>query len=324
MDPIVTIRDAASGSTARIARHLGFNCFEFSARFSGRVVDVLYADPDFASGKLPPTRHGIPILFPFPNRIRGGRFTWEGRDYHLPKETVPYDPAGANAIHGFCLDRPWRVTASGDSYVVGEFQLSKDAPERRALWPSDALIEMRYGVRGATLRADIRIANLGEAPLPWGFGTHPYFRVPLASDSDGKHCLVEAPAAELWELVETLPTGARHPVPPEKNLREGAYFDQLQIDDVLTGLPSGPRPTECLIMDEKAGLQVVQRFDPAVFRELVVFTPPTRASVCLEPYTCITDAINLQQRGIDAGLRVLGPGEEVRTWIEIEAGLVIA
>jgi aldose 1-epimerase len=29
--------------------------------------------------------------------------------------------------------------------------------------------------------------------------------------------------------------------------------------------------------------------------------------MCLEPYTCTTDAINLQQRGVDAGLIVLPP-----------------
>ena len=61
-----------------------------------------------------------------------------------------------------------------------------------------------------------------------------------------------------------------------------------------------------------------------MFRELVAFTPPTRASVCLEPYTCITDAVDLQPQGIDAGWRVLAPGDEIRTWIEIEAGPVIA
>jgi aldose 1-epimerase len=44
------------------------------------------------------------------------------------------------------------------------------------------------------------------------------------------------------------------------------------------------------------------------FRELVAFTPPHRQAVCLEPYTCTTDAINLQQAGIDAGWRVLAPG----------------
>ena len=47
----------------------------------------------------------------------------------------------------------------------------------------------------------------------------------------------------------------------------------------------------------------------ADFREMVVFTPPHRQAVCFEPYTCTTDAVNLQQRQVDAGWKVLPPGQ---------------
>ena len=53
------------------------------------------------------------------------------------------------------------------------------------------------------------------------------------------------------------------------------------------------------------------------FRELVVFTPPHREAICFEPYTCITDAINLEQRGVDAGLRVLAPGDRWQGWVQV-------
>lgn len=76
-------------------------------------------------------------------------------------------------------------------------------------------------------------------------------------------------------------------------------------------------------MDEACGYQLIQQAGPA-FRELVVYTPPNRNAVCLEPYTCATDAVNLQPRGIDAGWRVLEPRAEFRTWIEITASEVIA
>ena len=39
--------------------------------------------------------------------------------------------------------------------------------------------------------------------------------------------------------------------------------------------------------------------------------PPHRKAVCLEPYTCVTDAANLQARGIDAGWRELPAGGAV-------------
>ena len=45
------------------------------------------------------------------------------------------------------------------------------------------------------------------------------------------------------------------------------------------------------------------------FRDLVVFTPPHRNAFCLEPYTCPTDAVHLQERGLDVGWRVLEPGQ---------------
>jgi aldose 1-epimerase len=320
MEPIV-LTDSAAGSTARVAAHLGFNCYEFQATLDGHVVDIIDAEPDFIAGGGRPSGHGIPILFPFPNRIRGSKYTSGGRQYDLSGSDAPGDAAG-NAIHGFCLDRPWRVTGSGERYVVGEFQLSVDAPERQELWPADYLIEIRYLLSGSVLRADVRIANPSDTPLPWGFGTHPYFRLPLASDSDPKHCLIQAPAHEQWELIDCLPTGNRGPVGRDKDLREGAYFDQLKLDDVQTGLRADSGVLEHLIIDEHAGLQVSQRCD-SVFRELVIYTPPGRNAVCLEPYTCTTDAINLAPRGIDAGWQVLEPGAEFRTWIEIEAGLVL-
>jgi aldose 1-epimerase len=39
--------------------------------------------------------------------------------------------------------------------------------------------------------------------------------------------------------------------------------------------------------------------------------------VCLEPYTCTTDAINLEQRGVDTGWRVLDPGREWSGVVEL-------
>ena len=73
----------------------------------------------------------------------------------------------------------------------------------------------------------------------------------------------------------------------------------------------------CRITDPAAKLKVEQRFS-AGFREIVAFTPPWAEAVCLEPYTCVTNAINLQQQGIDAGLQVLTPGETWTGRIEIE------
>ena len=318
--PILTITDAHTGSTARIAPELGFNCFEFRAMVNGRPVDVLDAAPGFDAGGQRPSGSGIPILFPFPNRIRAGQFAWQGQEFSI-LNTVG-DKLG-NATHGLCLDRPWRVTAKGDDFVSGQFQLSVDAPDRLGMWPTDFLIEVDYELVHNRLRANFRIGNPSDRPLPWGLGTHPYFKLPLGESSRVENCLIEVPCAQRWELIDCLPTGNLLELDEAFDLRDGAYVNTVKLDDVYTTvLCEGPQ-FDCLLIDEQAGLQVTLT-SPPIFREIVAFMPPNRAAVCLEPYTCPTDAINLTARGIDCGWRTLGPGSEFHTWLDITAGPVLA
>jgi len=80
---VIFLSDSRGGSTAKIAPDLGFNCFDFQARVGDETVPVIDASPQFAGGKEKPSGHGIPILFPYPNRIRAGRFSWNGKDYQI-------------------------------------------------------------------------------------------------------------------------------------------------------------------------------------------------------------------------------------------------
>ncbi len=318
----VIIRDPKSGSTASIAVDCGFNCFRFVARLSsGESVDVIAAAEGFENGSLPASHNGIPILFPFTNRIRDGRFSWDGQTYYLPPSLVPYDNTG-NAIHGFCSDVPWRIVAQQEDSVTGEFQLSVDAPDRLPLWPTDAVIQIQYTVTGSALRTRITVRNPSSKPLPWGFGTHPYFRVPLSAKSDPAKCTVLVPVSKVWELEEFLPTGRIVDPPQGEALDDAPFFDSLKVDAVYTKVRLKDGVSVCQIMDQEAGIQVEQK-SSSDFRDIVVFTPPWMSAICMEPYTCVTDAINLQQKGIDAGLQILSPGGTWTGFIDIEAGPVV-
>jgi aldose 1-epimerase len=319
MKPL-TLTNTRTGATARILPEAGFNLYQLQLPVGNHTVDVLDATPDFPTTGKSPSHSGIPLLFPFPNRIRGGRYTWAGREYTL--DGIHQDGQG-NTIHGLVIDRSWRVIQVIENAAVGQFQLSVDAPDRRSVWPADFLIEVRYELRDAGLHCDVRVFNPDNVPLPFGFGTHPYFRVPLAETSKSGDCLIQAPVKEEWELVGCLPTGKRRPVSGRKNLCEGQELEGLNLDDAFTSLSPVDDRIETIVMDPAAGLEVRQSFETA-FRDLVVYTPPHGRSVCLEPYTCITDAIHLSEQGIDGGWRVLGPGAEFRTWFQIAAGLVYA
>lgn len=318
--PSITLFDRTTRATASILPEAGFNCHSLRVPCAGRLIEILDTEPDFGQPGSPPSRSGIPLLFPFPNRIRQGRFTWQGQEYQLTQ--TRRDPHG-NAIHGLVIDKPWRVLKHESDTLVGAFHLALDQPELRDQWPADFLIEVQYQLNGGVLRCDIRIVNTDRGLLPWGFGTHPYFKIPLTSQGCTGDILIQAPAAELWELQDSLPTGRCLPVPEELDLREGQVLAGLKLDHVYTGLQSRAGVIETVIMDPGAGLQVTQSFGPE-FGELVVFTPPHGRSVCLEPYTCATDAVNLAARQIDAGWRVLGPGVEQRLWFEITISPIVA
>jgi aldose 1-epimerase len=314
MSTSLRIVDPVSGACAVIAPHLGWNCIAFEVEQAGQRVSVIDSPEDVLTGTYRPSSFGIPILFPFPNRIRNGRFHWEGRDYD-----VPLQPGQPHAIHGFCYDRPWRVVDQQPDQVTGQFQLSVDDPARRHCWPADFILEVRYRVAENRLECQFRITNPDSVPLPWGLGTHAYFRLPFGKGGP-ESCEFSAPVSEQWELCECLPTGRRLPVENQASIRQGVAFGSQAFDDVFTGWESDGGTVRNTVVDTAAGIQLSQICDQEYFREVVVFTPPGRAAVCLEPYTCVTDAINLQAQDLNTGLQVLAPGQVVQTWAVMQVG----
>jgi aldose 1-epimerase len=188
----------------------------------------------------------------------------------------------------------------------------------RPLWPADAVLQMRYGLAGRRLELAATVSNPSTDDLPFGFGIHPYFQLPLLPGGSLAQTAVVLPASEYWALKEFLPTGERRPVDRRLDFRTGQPLVDLKLDDVLTGLAFDGDRCVCRLFDHHAFAEFRLSFDRG-FRELVVYTPPNEPGViAVEPYTQTTDAINLQAKGIDAGLRVLRPGQKASFTIVME------
>jgi len=299
---VVTLSDVSSGAEAKVAVGFGFNCYQFRVEIDGRPIEVLWSEPDFQRGDKRASGTGIPLLFPYPGRLRGQSLLWQSHRYLLEG-----DDRRGNAIHGFVLTRPWRVLEQSSGRVVGQFQASRDDARLLACWPADFCITATYELAGNTLRSSFLIENPDDKPLPCGFGTHPYFRVPLGGPSADR-CVVRLPMRRQWELQEMLPTGQLLPLEEAEQLRTGLPFGEMSFDDVFAGLDFESGWCTPRVIDPQSGRQLIVQFDQA-FRECVVYTPPHRQAVCIEPYTCVPNAPELQARGVDAGLRILQPGE---------------
>ena len=110
--------------------------------------------------------------------------------------------------------------------------------------------------------------------------------------------------------------------PGKFDLRDWHALDGNEYDDVLTDVDGGTDGwTEAGIRYTDRGLQIIVEASPE-FRHWVIFAPLGRPVVCLEPYTGTTNAVNLTNEGVEAGLVVLGSGEEwkgtIRTSVRTE------
>ncbi|MFL6207980.1 MAG: aldose 1-epimerase [Pyrinomonadaceae bacterium] len=290
---VFTLR-APDGSTAEIAPALGCNCFAFK-------TDVPILEPvPFAEFRQKPTSYGIPILFPFPNRIKDGRFTFEGRTFEVNPPR-----------HGFVRDKAWRVVEHGASdeagaWLTASFDARDYAEQVLTQFPFPFQLEVTYRLRAGRLDMETVARNTGEANMPVGFGIHPYFRRPARGT-------LTVPAAQRWALADSLPTGQLLAVEGAFDLRRPADVTALQLDDIYTDVAADADGlTRCVLTDEDAGRQTIVEFDARQFPHVVVYTPPApRQAICVEPNTCPTDAFNLQTHGIESNVLVLGAGREL-------------
>jgi aldose 1-epimerase len=291
----------------------GFNCLKWQFRGDdAHWRDVLFHMPDWEANPVP-TRSGQPILFPFPGRLRDGRFTFDGKTYQLPLT----DGTKQHAIHGFTPRNRWRMVEANSgadhAAVAGEFCLSKDLPEMLGCWPSDFSLQVTYKLFADRLRVESRVQNVGAGRLPFGLGFHGYFQLPDANDTDIGNSVLQANVTERWETENNLPTGRKKELPAELDFRAPRAIGSAAIDTVFTGLTApaaGGGLFELARLEHPHSGSRIRVLADACFRDLVLFTPVHRNAIAIEPYTCSADAANLWSQGIDCGWRVLDVGGE--------------
>lgn len=284
----------ADRAAAEVAPALGNNCFSF------RAPDPVLEKVPFDELLAKPTSYGIPLLFPFPNRIRDGRYVFDDKEYTV-------DPPR----HGFVRDRAWKLIAAGASekegaWIHSRFDAADHAAKILEQYPSLFTLDVVYRLKEGRLEQETTARNTGDRLMPAGFGIHPYFAHPAEST-------IQVPAQKRWELIDNLPTGKLLDLAGDYDLREGRSTSGLALDDIYTDLiADADSLARCRLNN------TIIEFDPAVFPHVVVFTPPApRRAICIEPNSCPTDAFNLQRRGIESNVITLAPGEEARFKISI-------
>jgi aldose 1-epimerase len=233
-------------------------------------------------------------LVPFSNRIRGGRFSFQGRDVVLPLNRPPE----CHAIHGQGWQAAWTPREVSTTSALLELRHAPDA------WPWAYRVTQRFTLTPADLTVELALRNESDAPMPAGLGWHPYFlRTPQTT--------LTAPVERIWLTdAEMLPTVlATSPV--TARLSAGVPIDAVPLDNGFTGW-SG----RAVIEWPERGARLVMTAEPPL-DFLTVFIPPSLPFFCVEPVSHATNALNLVGSAADVGRRTLAPGATLRASVTL-------
>lgn len=240
-------------------------------------------------------------MLPYSNRIRDGRFEFQG-------QTVQLAEGHKHAIHGALRKLPWKIAASDATSLTCTLH-SGDHPDLNWPWAIDATINQ--SVDGSHLSSTLTLTNRGETDMPAGFGWHPYF----VQVVNGAEPTLTLPVQGVFpdEAGDCLPDGPPVELPDSLDFRQARRLDANQrIDCCLSGLQG-----DCVIDWREGGIQLLMSASENC-RFLILYNPDM-PHFAVEPVTNANDAFNLASQGIDAGLAVLKPGQTLEATMTLQA-----
>jgi aldose 1-epimerase len=253
-----------------------------------------------------PKTGGVPLLYPFANRLRGDRCLWRGKA--LEVATVPGLKRDANGlpIHGSLVRfGGWTEivtdTAAASAGAEGESRCSAEArlewdPAQPTVAPLFAgfpfrhRLAVRYELTARTLRVVTRVTPT-EAAMPIAFGWHPYFSFPTGQR---RETLLSLPARDHIELdAMMLPSREHGHLVSDASFPAGACTLSGHVFDDLFRVAED---AEASVHPPLGGVRV--RFERG-YRFLQVYAPQDAGYACLEPMTApgaaLSDAIDLPE-----------------------------
>jgi aldose 1-epimerase len=226
---------------------------------------------------------GIPLLYPWANRIGSKVFTTAGRQIDLRNADLPlsFDDGGL-PIHGLLSGASgWSVDDHHSTDAGGVLEAGFDfAADTRLLkaFPFPHRLSLRATLSGAVLTIVTTVhADQGVA-VPVSFGFHPYLKLPGVERGDWR---VEAPVTEHLELDERmLPTGER----TATTIAPGPLGSRTFDDGFLA--PAGEEPFVLAGGGRRIELRIGAGYPFAQ-----VYAPADDDVVAYEPMTAPTNAL---------------------------------
>jgi|ERR1700722_4519390 aldose 1-epimerase len=269
-----------------------------SLRFRG--VELLRRIDDLAAARTKGSTAGIPLLYPWANRLSSLQYRAAGREVSLaPASSLLHFDDHKLPMHGVPWSQlQWNVISSHADALTARLDWLTE--ELLAIFPFPHHVEMAVLLRRLDLEIQTTVFADSGSPVPISFGFHPYFGLPEIPRTEWK---LTAPAMRKLALdAQGIPTGAETPSTPiGTKLGDASYDDGFAL--------SGDQATFSI---DGNGYSIAIEFKTG-FPFAQIFAPKDKNFIAIEPMTAPTNALSSGKN-----LRVIAPGEQFSASFRIE------
>ncbi|HTY87686.1 MAG TPA: aldose 1-epimerase [Candidatus Acidoferrum sp.] len=243
-----------------------------------RGVELLRRVEDLDAAAAKGSTAGIPLLYPWANRLAGPRYQVAGRAVVLdPDSSLLHWDDQRLPMHGVPWALlPWEVSEATVDRLVGRLDWGRK--EWLAIFPFPHQLEMRVSIAVNGLTIETTLIAGEDSLVPVSFGFHPYFGIP------------GVPRAH-WRL--RLPA-MRRLVPGPQGIPTDKEEDFAETDALLgeSGWDHGfgVKADNPVFSIAGAGLRISLECLGG-YRFAQIFAPPDKDYIALEPMTAPSNAL---------------------------------
>jgi aldose 1-epimerase len=242
------------------------------------------------------------LLFPFPNRVRDGKYTFEGVDYQLNRN----ETGRGHALHGFVSDEVFNIVDEKRNSVTLRYSYYGGVEG----YPFPFEMDVTYSiVRKHTFRLSYNVTNTGNTTMPCGFGWHPYFSL---QDKKVGDLEVSIPEHYTFEVDDsTIPFQTKES--KTQHVNEGKRISlKNEILDNVYKIANQTGFAETKLSDSELAITIRQQVGKGLLNYIVLYTPPSRSSIAIKSQTSNINAFNNED-----GLVVLAAGKVLKGSLDI-------
>lgn len=233
-------------------------------------------------------------LVPYVNRIRGGCFTFRGREVRL----TPNMAGDPSPLHGQGWLNAWTVEEAGESRAVLAYR------HRPGEWPWEYQARQLFALDADGLSLTLACRNLSDEHMPCGLGQHPYYPC-------GPGTRIRTEVEHAWTIDEQVLPVDKVPATGRFDLSDRNVCGQ-ELDNGFGGW-SG----RALLSDPGWPYEVELSSPQARFFQ--IFSPAQGGFFVAEPVSHANAALNEpEERWAELGICILAPGEEMELAMRLD------